>query len=114
MQEQIEALDQKSKRHDGNRRSYPGEKGALVGGVIGEILDHACLTLFANNVRIGLPARTRALPEHASPRLVQGQRPLELGESAGETAWTCDTKTHAQFGVFQNLLNRIGVESRFS
>jgi hypothetical protein len=44
MQEQIEALDQKSKRHDGNRRSYPGEKGALVGGVIGEILDHDCLT----------------------------------------------------------------------
>jgi hypothetical protein len=44
MQEQIEALDEKSKRHHRNRRSYPGEKGALVGGVIGEILDHDCLT----------------------------------------------------------------------
>jgi hypothetical protein len=39
--------------------------------------------------------------------------PLELCESAGETARTCDTKTHAQFGVFQNLLNRIGLESQF-
>ena len=38
---------------------------------------------------------------------------MELGETAGETAWTCDTKTHAQFGVFQNLPNRISVESRF-
>ena len=59
----------------------------------------------ANNVRIGLHARfTRACV---------AARPLELCESAGETARTCDTKTHAQFGVFQNLLNRIGLESQF-
>ena len=52
--EQIEALDQKSKRHHRDRGAHPGEKGALVGGVIAEIPDHDCLPHF---------------PESADPRV---------------------------------------------
>ena len=40
LEEEIEALEQEAECHKHNRRPHPGEKGALVRGVVGVVLDH--------------------------------------------------------------------------
>src|SRR5205807_10592561 len=51
LQEQVEFLHQEPERHDGNRGAHPGEKRALVGGVVAVSIDHGALSGYLHQCR---------------------------------------------------------------
>src|SRR6516225_12262208 len=76
-EEQIEPLDDKTEGHHRDGGADPGEKGALVGGVVAVALDHVTNLGIAANACNGVYARAYVLVRHG--RTCSGHPRLTLG-----------------------------------
>jgi hypothetical protein len=60
LEEQIELLDQKAKRHDGDRRAHPGKKRPLIRRVVAIPLDHRATRPKGAAVSVGPKSRANS------------------------------------------------------